>query len=127
MKLDKDFLREISKFANGDGSRETKICFLQQARAARNVLSEPGVMMGGFDNAVKEYGRAAVGVCLAVTIWERRDRLTDPSVRWARAVLDAWTNKPVNILSVYIDDSTLHPTKIEVYADSFIRLTTEAG
>ena len=126
MKLDRTFSRELSKLANGDGSREAKFDFLTKARAARKALSTPEVMRGAFDDAVKEYGRAAVGVCLAVTIWERRDRLTDRAVQWARAVLEVWTNRPANMLTVYIDDN-IHPTKIEVYAGEFMRLTTEAA
>lgn len=126
MKLDRTFSRELSKLANGDGSREEKFDFLTKARAARKALSTPEVMRGAFDDAVKEYGRVAVGVCLAVTIWERRDRLTDRAVQWARAVLEVWTNRPVNMLTVYIDDN-IHPTKIEVYAGEFMRLTTEAA
>ena len=125
MKLDRTFSREISKLANGDGSREAKLKFLTKARAARKALSTPDVMRGALDEALKEYGRVAVGVCLAVTIWERRDRLSDRAVQWARAVLENWTNRPADILTVYIDDS-IHPTKIEVYAGDFMRLTTEA-
>lgn len=126
MKLDRTFSRELSKLANGDGSREAKFDFLTKARAARKALSTPEVMRGAFDDAVKEYGRVAVGVCLAVTIWERRDRLTDRAVQRARAVLEVWTNRPANMLTVYIDDN-IHPTKIEVYAGEFMRLTTEAA
>jgi hypothetical protein len=126
MKLDRTFSREIVKLANGDGSREAKLEFLAKARAARKELSTPEVMRGAFDKAIKEYGRVAVGVCLAVTIWERRDRLTSKAVQWARAVLDIWTNRPLNTMTVYIDDSALHPTKIEEYAGEFMRLTTEA-
>lgn len=126
MKLDRTFSRELSKLANGDGNREAKFDFLTKARAARKALSTPEVMRGAFDDAVKEYGRVAVGVCLAVTIWERRDRLTDRAVQWARAVLEVWTNRPANMLTVYIDDN-IHPTKIEVYAGEFMRLTTEAA
>lgn len=126
MKLDRTFSRELSKLANGDGSREAKFDFLTKARAARKALSTPEVMRGAFDDAVKEYGRVAVGVCLAVTIWERRDRLTDRAVQWARAVLEVWTNRPANMLTVYIDDN-IHPTKIEAYAGEFMRLTTEAA
>ena len=126
MKLDRTFSRELSKLANGDGSREAKFDFLTKARAARKALSTPEVMRGAFDDAVKEYGRVAVGVCLAVTIWERRDRLTDRAVQWARAVLEVWTNRPANMLTVDIDDN-IHPTKIEVYAGEFMRLTTEAA
>lgn len=124
MKLDRELLREIKKEANGDGSREAKFAFLKRAREARDMLSSPEVMSGKFTEAVGKCGRVPVAVCLAVTIWERRDRLNSGPVKWAREVLDAWTNKPVNILTAYIDDG-LHPTRIEEYAGGFIRCTTE--
>lgn len=46
MKLDRTFSRELSKLANGDGSREEKFDFLTKARAARKALSTPEVMRG---------------------------------------------------------------------------------
>lgn len=126
MKLEKDFAREVKKLANGDGSRELKFDFLKKVREARKALSTAEVAKGKLAEVIKEYGRVPVAVCLAVTIWERRDRLSQGVTAWAGEVLALWTNRPADILSAYIDDG-LHPTRIEEYAGSFIRLTTEGS
>ncbi len=122
MKLDKEFIHDINKVANGDGSRETKFAFLRIARAASRELSTPSITTI-FNNVVCKYGRVAVAVCLATTILERKERLSPRFVQWARCVINLWTNRPHD-LDVYIDDG-LHPTRIEEYANSFVRLTTE--
>ena len=123
MKLDRTFAREVKKAANGDGSREARFAFLTPAREAARKMSTPEVMRE-FGNVLKEYGRAVVGLCVAVTVWERRDRLDDSTTRWAMEVLKLWTNRPRDILCLYIHDN-LHPSRIEEYAGSFIKLTTE--
>lgn len=123
MKLDRTFVREIKKVANGDGSREARFAFLNPAREAAEKLSTPDVMRE-FDSVLREYGRVAVGICVAVTVWERRNRLLRKTVYWAAEVLKLWTNKPGNTLSLYIRDN-LHPCRIEEYAGSLIKLTTE--
>ena len=123
MKLDGTFAREIEKTANGDGSREARFAFLNPARDAAKRLSTPNVR-NDFDDVLREYGRATVGLCVAVTVWERRDRLESRTVRWAEDVLKLWTNRPHDTLCLFINDG-LHPTRIEEYAGSFIKLTTE--
>ena len=123
MKLDRTFAREVKKAANGDGSREASFAFLNPAKEAARKLSTPNVMRE-FDGILREYGRATVGLCVAVTAWERRDRLESRTVRWAMEVLKLWTNRPPDIRSLYIGDN-LHPSRIEEYAGSFIKLTTE--
>lgn len=123
MKLDRTFAREIKKTANGDGSREARFSFLNPAREAAKKLSTPNVRRE-FDDILREYGRATVGLCVAVTVFERRDRLESRTVRWAMEVLKLWTNRPSDILCLYIHDN-LHPSRIEEYAGSLIRLTTE--
>ena len=80
--------------------------------------------MREFDGILREYGRATVGLCVAVTVWERRDRLESRTVRWAIEVLELWTNRPPDTRCLYIGDN-LHPSRIEEYAGSFIKLTTE--
>lgn len=122
MKLDRVFAREITK-ANGDGSREAKFALLKPARAAAHEMSTPDVMRN-FPNIVKKYGRVAVGLCVAATIIDRQDRLEPDSVRWAREVMKLWTNRPGDQNCILIGDG-LHPTRIEEYAGSFIRLTTD--
>ena len=123
MKLDGTFAREIEKTANGDGSREARFAFLNPARDAAKRLSTPNVR-NDFDDVLREYGRATVGLCVAVTVWERRDRLESRTVRWAEDVLKLWTNRPHDTLCLFINNG-LHPTRIEEYAGSFIKLTTE--
>lgn len=122
MKLDRVFAREITK-ANGDGSREAKFALLNPTRDAAREMSNPDVMRN-FNDIVKKYGRVAVGLCVAVTILDRQDRLEPASVWWAREVMKLWTNRPHDPNCVIIADG-LHPTRIEEYAGSFIRLTTD--
>lgn len=123
MKLDRTFAREFKKAANGDGSREARFAFLNPAKEAARKLSTPNVMRE-FDGILRDYGRATVGLCVAVTVWERRDRLESRTVRWAIEVLELWTNRPPDTRCLYIGDN-LHPSRIEEYAGSFIKLTTE--
>ena len=123
MKLDATFAREVRKAANGDGSREARLAFLKPAKEAARKMSSPDVMEE-FDNIVREYGRATVGLCVAVTAFENRDRLDSDTVQWAREVLKLWTNKPRDRMCLYINDG-LHPTRIEEYAGSLMKLTTE--
>ena len=123
MKLDRTFAREVKKAANGDGSREARFAFLALAKEACKKLSTPDVMRE-FDNILREYGRVAVGLCVAVTVRERRDRLQSRTVLWALKVLKLWTNKPMDTCCLYIKDN-LNSTRIEAYAGSLINLTIE--
>jgi len=125
MKLDKELAREIKKQAKGDGSREAKFAFLKKVRGASEMMSCPDVMYGKFDEALKTYGRVPVAVCVAVTLYKRRERLDRWKLSWALAVLALWTNRVEdNLWSAYINDG-IHPTRICEYAGSFVRLTTE--
>lgn len=125
MKLDREFARDITKQANGDGSREARFAFLKRVGAAKEALST--IQVGTvYNEAITEFGRVPVAVCTAVTIWERRDRLNRYAVSWALEVLKLWTNRPHDILMAYIDDG-LHPSRIEEYARDFMRLTAEEG
>lgn len=125
MKLDRTFVQEVKKTANGDGSREARFAFLTPAREAARKLSTPNVMQE-FGDILWEYGRATVGLCVAVTVWERRNRLERRMVQWAEEVLKLWTNRPHDTLCLFINDG-LHPSRIEEYAGSFIKLTTLEG
>lgn len=125
MKLDQTFVREVKKTANGDGSREDRFSFLKKAREAAGKMSNPNVVRE-FDSILPEYGRATVGLCVAVTIWERRDRLSRKLVLWAAEVLKLWTNRPADPLTLYIADG-IHPTRIEEYAAGLVRATSLDG
>lgn len=123
MKLDASFAREIKKTANGDRSREAKFAFLNPAKAAAREMSTTKIREN-FDSVLKAYGRVVVGVCVAATVVERWDRLDASTVQWGREVLKLWTNRPLDLGCVIINDG-LHPTRIEEYAGSFMRLTAE--
>lgn len=123
MKLDRTFSREIAKIANGDGSREAKFAFLKTAKEVKRTLSTieaPRL----FTECLKKYGRVPVAVCVAETVIDRRDRLDWVSYCWALEVLKLYTNAPCDKGCLIIEDG-LHPTRIEEYAGSFMRVTAE--
>lgn len=122
VKLEKCFGREVKKI-NGDGSREAKFEFLNIAKAAARELSTTNVA-SIYGECIKKYGRVAVAICTAATIVERRDRLAFSNVLWADEVLKLWNNRPCDISCVAIRDG-LHPTRIDEYAASLIKLTTD--
>lgn len=125
MKLDGELAREIKKQANGDGSREAKFAFIKKVRGAAKMMSTPDVLHGKYDEAFKVYGRVPVAICIAATLYRRRDRLAYWKFDWATEVLNLWTNRTAHgIEDAYIDDG-IHPTRICEYAGVFIRLTTE--
>lgn len=128
MKLDRVLANDIKKQANGDGSREARFAFLKKVREAAKMMSTPEVVEDGkFDEAMKIYGRVVVSICVAATLYQRRERLDFWKFNWAMEVLNLWTNRtPHGIEEAYIDDG-IHPTRIcdYDYAGSFIRLTTE--
>ena len=122
MKLDKTFVRDILKAANGDGSREARFQFLRPAKAAAKELSCTQAPKK-FNDVLKTYGRETVAVCVAVTILTRKERMERSSCEWAMEVLRLWTNRPYDLTCVAINDG-LHPTRLEEYAGGLIRLTT---
>ncbi|WP_298028742.1 hypothetical protein [uncultured Dysosmobacter sp.] len=124
MKLDREFIRDLKKQANGDGSRAARFAFLDVARDACKELSTSKVKSIFWD-VVKKYGRIPVAVCVAATVAAREpDRFKPATVRWAREVLSLYTNKPPHLDSLYIDDN-LRPDSIEVYAWDLIRCSIE--
>lgn len=127
MKLDRVLAKDIKREANGDGSREAKFAFMKRMEAANKALSTPEVAYGGFDAAIKEHGRVPVAICVAATLYNRRERLDKWGFLWAMEVLGLWTNRTSSgINRATIRDDMLHPTKICGYAGGFVRLTTEA-
>ena len=82
-------------------------------------------MLGGFDAAIKEYGRVPVAICTAATLWQRKERIDRWKIEWAMEVLNAWNNRTNSTIEIAAIDDGLHPTRICGYAGDFIRLTTE--
>ena len=125
MKLDSTLSREI-KALNGDGTREARFETLRRVEAAQKDLSTPNVREE-FGRALQLHGRAVVALCVAATLYTRRERIDGWGLLWALTVLDLWTNRgPQFIDRANIDDG-LHPTRICEYAGELIRLTTEEG
>lgn len=123
MKLDGTLAKEIMKL-NGNGSRESRFETLRLIQAAQRDLSKPDIR-DRFTECLREHGRAVVAICVAVTLYTRKERIDNWGLLWALKVLDLWKNRgPQFIDRANITDG-LHPTRICEYAGEFIRLTTE--
>lgn len=125
--LDRTLAKEI-KAANGDGSHDAKFALLHRIHEAVEDMSTPDIAER-FDEMLVKHGRAVTAICIAATLWMRKERLElgDWELMWATKVLELWTTKPKSETGVghaYIDDQ-LHPMRILEYAASFIRCTTE--
>ncbi len=125
MKIDREPAKEI-KAANGDGSREAKVALVQRVRAANKDLSTPTVTTG-FNDAIKKHGRVPVALCIAGTLYARRERLDRWGFAWAEEVLKLWTNRPPSYIQIATINDGLHPTRICEYAGSFVRAVIEEG
>lgn len=125
MKLDSTLAREV-KALNGDGSREARFETLRRVEAAKKDLSSPRVR-DGFNEALRLHGRAITAVCVAATLYTRRERIDRWGLGWALAILDLWTNRGRTFVDRANIDDGLHPTRICEYAGELIRLTTEEG
>lgn len=130
IKLDNTLAREIRAQANGNGSREAKFAFIKKIRGASKLISAPDVIRSGkITEATRIYGRAAVAICFAATLYQRRERIDFWGFDWATEVLKLWANRAPHGLGDAIISDGLHPTRIcdSDYAGNFIRLTTEEG
>lgn len=77
MKADRELKREIKR-ANGDGSRDAKFELIRRVKAACAAMSTTKVA-GEFYEILHEHGRVPVALCVAATIYARRERLDYPS------------------------------------------------
>jgi hypothetical protein len=102
--LDKTFIKEIKKAANGDGSREYRIAFYKELRTISAVLTN----RYKFNDCIKEYGRAKVAFCVACTIIQDINRHESPQIMWAHEVMNLWTNR-VPELSISAATINIHP------------------
>lgn len=121
--VDRTLMREIKKLT-GDGSREAKFALLHKVDAAAKDLADHP--RDRFQDCIKTHDRAVVAICVAATLYERRDRLDRWQLKWAQEVLDiipGWTDG--NRRRAYIDDWEMHPTAICDYAGKTIKLWTE--
>ena len=79
-----------------------------------------------FSDCIRKHGVAAVAVCVATTLKERKERIDYWGYAWAQKVLAVLPQNitTMNLDRAYIDDG-IHPTAICDYSESLIRLTTE--
>ena len=126
MKLDRELAREIKK-AQGDGSREARFTLWNDVQDARDLMGDEAYEgPSRLNESLHRYGRAVTALVIASTLYQRRERLDNWGLLWARAVLELWTNRGRTFVErACIDDWFYHPTKICEYAGSFIRVTTE--
>ena len=91
--------------------------------AAKDLADHP---RDRFDVCIKAHSRAVVAICVAATLYARRDRLDSWGLSWANdvlALLPSWTEG--NRARAYIDDWEMHLTAICDYAGPSIRLWSE--
>ena len=124
MKPSLSFSREISKIANGDGSRDAKFAFKEKLVGVSKMLSckEAPCL---FNECLKIHGRIPVAICVAVTINEKNYDMPFEMLEWAREILNLWTNRSYTTEFTYfafINDG-LHCLKITEYARLFIKST----
>ena len=125
MKIDKELAKEI-KALNGDGSRAARFETWRRVEAAKKELSSTDAARK-FGECLKKHGRAVVALCVASTLYERRERLDGWGIWWATAVLDIWTNRGPSFRERAAIDDGLHPTRICEYAGPFMRAVIEEG
>lgn len=122
MKIDRTLSTEI-RGLNSHGERSAKAAFAQMMRGAVADLSNPNIMTE-FGDILSKHGRAVTALCVAATIKSRADRLSRAAVDWAEAVLACFEDADRAVrLGAYEDN--LHPSRIETYAGSLIKYTTE--
>lgn len=124
MKLDRTLIKEL-KALIGDGSREAKFNMIAKLVAAKNDLSTTEVRET-FTDCLRKHGRAAVAVCVAVTLDDRKERLGCANYEWALTVLSLIPYELTDVFRarVKIVDG-IHPTAINDYAGGLIKYTTE--
>ncbi len=119
--LDRTFVSEIKKVANGDGSREHRFELI-------NELYDVSKALGNryeFDNCVKKYGRAKVALCVACTIIREKYRHETPQIMWAQAVMNLWTNRVERSISAATIN--IHPAILSDNSRFLRKVTTMAA
>ena len=122
--VDKTLAREIRKAAPARlQDRDGYFAFVNKVCSAAKEMSVTTIRED-FNRLAAKHGRAVTAVVLAATLYERRERLDNWNLDWARDVLSYWPHTEGLIDRANIRDG-IHPTAICDYADSFIRCNTE--
>lgn len=124
MKLDSTLAREIKTKLYGKGDREAKFAALRKVKEASKDMSVTTIRTS-FNDFLKKHGRAVTAVCIAATLFQRKERIDNWGIVWADKVLDLVPFFTVsNIEDASIKDG-IHPTAVCEYAEQLIRYTTE--
>ena len=123
--LDRIFMREIQKEANGDGSRSHRILFSKSLFAVHDYVGRAHVA-----EAIKEHGRVKAALCVAATminLAKSRISLDANDILWAHEVLNAWNDDDSGRRNRALVNMEVHPTKLEPAARNLISLTWLIG
>jgi len=121
MTLDRTFVNEIKKAANGDGSREYKFAFIKKLQEVSSALGH----RYEFNDCIKKYGRAKVAICIAATIYQNQCEFERPEIAWALDVMSLWTNK-TGERSISAATISIHPAILADNSYSLRKLTLAA-
>ena len=128
MALDNELAKEIKAFVGKGEDGESRFMVNQTVRKAAEELEKASRYDGSpLDECARKYGRAAVAICIASTLWERRDRLDRWNFEWAIDVLNQWKWKHKDATRFGLIGGNAHPTAICCWAKSFIECTSETA
>lgn len=121
--LDDVLAREIQKFVGTGNPPESRAPVNTTLREVAKDMER----ITRYDDSplyecLKKYGRAAVAICIAATLYERRERLGNWGLRWALEVLGTWPWRNTNFICNGLIGGNSHPTAICTWAQSFMKL-----
>lgn len=122
--LDDELVREIQAFLGKGSPREERAKVNETLRV---VAADLGKITRYDEDPIterlKKYGRAPVAVCIASTLYERRERLGDWGLHWSLEVLRQWTWRQSDFIQNGVVAGNAHPTTICGWAREFMELT----
>lgn len=124
--LENELAKEIKRFLGGSTDREEHFKVLERlSKTAKDMESINRYNYEeAFSECLRKHGRAAVSVCIAATLWERRGRLGNWNLHWAIDVMNLWEWKIGNQYERACVYGNSHPTTICDYAAKFIKINS---
>jgi len=128
MALDNELAKEIKAFVGKGEDGESRFMVNQTVRKAAEELEKASRYDGSpLDECARKYGRAAAAICIASTLWRRRERLGSWNLGWAMDVLAQWGWRDIDATWRGLIGGNAHPTAICCWAKSFIECTSETA
>jgi len=128
MALDNELAKEIKAFVGKGEERKSCVRVNQTVQKAAEEMEKAsrydGIPIG---ECAKKYGRAAVAICIASTLWERKEILGNWNLEWAIDVLNQWGWRDRYATRRGLIGGNAHPTAICCWAKSFIEYTSETA